>query len=236
MNDTPANQPALAKVWFVTGTDTDVGKTVASCALLQAFSSASYRVAGYKPIASGSQITSSGLRNSDALALQRYSSVSLTYPEVNPLTLLEPTSPHIASRLEQRPIVVEQLSAGLTHLKQKADIVVVEGAGGWFTPLSDRQNLSDWVTQQQISVILVVGMKLGCINHALLTQQALLSAGVHFSGWIANNIQAPNKHYSAYLETLKQRLTAPMIGEIPYLTEPEEHSALQQYVDISTLA
>ncbi|MDR0806945.1 MAG: dethiobiotin synthase [Enterobacteriaceae bacterium] len=222
-------------VWFITGTDTDAGKTIAARALLQAFSATHCRVAGYKPVASGSQLTAEGLRNSDALALQYHSSVKLAYQEVNPLTLQEPTSPHIASQLEHKPIKMEVLSAGLNQLKQKSDIVIVEGAGGWFTPLNESQFFSDWVIQQQPDVILVVGMKLGCINHALLTQQALLNAGVHFSGWIANAVQPQNQHYDDYLATLRKNLTAPMIGEIPYLPDLCSSTALGQYIDLLRL-
>ena len=163
----------MSKRYFVTGTDTEVGKTVASCALLQAAKAVGYRTAGYKPVASGSEKTPEGLRNSDALALQRNSSLQLDYATVNPYTFAEPTSPHIISAQEGRPIESLVMSAGLRALEQQADWVLVEGAGGWFTPLSDTFTFADWVTQEQLPVILVVGVKLGCINHAMLTAQAI---------------------------------------------------------------
>lgn len=208
----------MSKRWFVTGTDTEVGKTVASCALLQAAQAAGYRCAGYKPVASGCEITPEGIRNEDALALQRYSAVRLPYDVVNPLAFVEPTSPHIISAVEQRPITAQQLSAGLDAVAQQADWVLTEGAGGWFTPLSDTLTFADWVQQMQMPVILVVGVKLGCINHALLTALAVQSAGLPLAGWIANAIQPPGKRHQEYLATLTRRIPAPLLGEIPHLT------------------
>jgi len=204
--------------WFITGTDTEVGKTVATCALLQAARKAGLRTAGYKPVASGCEITPDGIRNSDALALQRNSSVPLQYSQVNPLAFIEPTSPHIVSATENRPIHFSTLSAGLRELEQQAEWIAVEGAGGWFTPLSTRQTYADWVVSEQLPVILVVGIKLGCINHALLTAAAIRMNGLRLAGWIANNIAPPGQHHQAYLDTLHQRLHAPCLGEIPYLS------------------
>src|SRR5690606_20904302 len=129
--------------------------------------------AGYKPVASGSEMTAQGLRNTDALALQRNSTLPLDYAAVNPYTFAEPTSPHIISADEGRPIAFSVLSDGLRALERQADWVLVEGAGGWFTPLSDELTFADWVQREQLPVILVVGVKLGCINHAMLTAQAV---------------------------------------------------------------
>ncbi|QDX97945.1 ATP-dependent dethiobiotin synthetase BioD [Pectobacterium carotovorum subsp. carotovorum] len=221
--------------WFVTGTDTEVGKTVASTALLQAANQAGYRTAGYKPVASGCEMTADGIRNSDALALQANSSVRLDYQAVNPLAFMEPTSPHIISAVEQRPIPLSRLSAGLRALETQADWLLVEGAGGWFTPLSEQETFADWVVQEQLPVILVVGIKLGCINHAMLTAHAIQHAGLHLAGWIANDITPPGKWHQPYLQTLQQRLRAPMLGEIPYLSDHQQHN-LGQYIDIGLLA
>lgn len=206
--------------WFITATDTDAGKTVAACALLQACVKEGYRAIGYKPVASGAYPTDGGLRNDDGVRLWQNASPRLRYEEVNPLLFKEATSPHLAAELEEREIELGQLSLGLSRLASRYDAVVVEGAGGWFTPLNSRECLSDWVIQEGLGVILVVNMRLGCINHALLTQQAVLGAGLPLAGWIANRT-APNPHQeAAYLETLKQRLNAPMVGDIPYLAEP----------------
>ncbi len=205
--------------WFITGTDTEVGKTVASGALLQAASAAGYRTAGYKPVASGCEQTLAGVRNSDALALQRYSSVALRYDQVNPLAFIEPTSPNIVSAEEGRPITFETLSQGLRALEAQAEWVLVEGAGGWYTPLSETQTYADWVAQEQLPVILVVGVKLGCINHAMLTADAVQARSLKLAGWIANCIEPPGKRHQVYMTALKQRIPAPFLGEIPWLPD-----------------
>ncbi|EHD20911.1 MULTISPECIES: dethiobiotin synthase [Brenneria] len=224
----------MIKRWFVTGTDTEVGKTIASCALLQAANGAGYRTAGYKPVASGCEITPQGARNGDALLLQANSGVRLDYQQVNPLAFIEPTSPHIASAAERRPIHLSALSAGLRALEQQADWLLVEGAGGWFTPLSGQETFADWVAREQLPVILVVGIKLGCINHALLTAGAIRQAGSTLGGWIANGVEAPGKRHQEYLLSLRQRLPAPMLGEIPHLALPQSQN-LGRYIDLSRL-
>lgn len=226
----------MIKRWFVTGTDTEVGKTVASCALLQAAEKAGYRTAGYKPVASGSEMTPQGIRNSDAQALLQNSSVSLSYEQVNPMAFLEPTSPHIISAAEQRPIELSRLSAGLHDLSQVANWVQVEGAGGWFTPLSDTTTFADWVIAEQLPVILVVGVKLGCINHAMLTAHAVKHAGLSLAGWIANDVQPAGKRHLEYIATLRKVLPAPMLGEIPWLADITDNTPLGSYLDLSQLA
>lgn len=221
--------------YYVTGTDTEVGKTVASTALLQAAGLLGRRTAGYKPVASGSEMTADGLRNSDALALQRNSVVPLDYDAVNPYTFAEPTSPHIVSADEQRPIEASVLSAGLRSLEAQADWVLVEGAGGWFTPLSPTLTLADWVKMEQLPVILVVGVKLGCINHAVLTAQAVQQAGLRLAGWIANDVTPPGRRHAEYLSTLQRMLPAPMLGEIPWLGDAVESQTLGQYLSLNAL-
>jgi len=221
--------------WFITGTDTEVGKTVASCALLQAAVNAGYHAVGYKPVASGSQMTTEGIRNDDALALQRASSLKLPYEAINPLAFIEPTSPHIISAHEQRPIHFSVMSEGLARLAAQSDWVQVEGAGGWFTPLSDTTTFADWVREEQLPVILVVGIKLGCINHALLTAQAVQAAGLPLAGWIANDIQPQGKWHTEYLATLKQRISAPLLGEIPWFEDLAVTANLGDYLNPALL-
>lgn len=225
----------MTERFYVTGTDTEVGKTVASTALLQAARLLGRRAVGYKPVASGSEMTEEGLRNSDALALQRNSALPLRYEEVNPYTFAEPTSPHIVSADEQRPIEASVLSAGLRALEAQADWVLVEGAGGWFTPLSPTLTLADWVRDEQLPVILVVGVKLGCINHAVLTAQAVQQAGLRLAGWIANDVLPPGRRHAEYLSTLQRMLPAPLLGEIPWLGESVDERLLGGYLDLSLL-
>ncbi|QBJ08407.1 dethiobiotin synthase [Rahnella aceris] len=224
----------MKQKYFITGTDTEVGKTVATTAFLQAAAQAGYKTAGYKPVASGSEMTGEGPRNSDALALQAYSTVGLRYDEVNPCTFIEPTSPHIVSELEKRPIDPRVLSDGLRHLEPLADWVVVEGAGGWYTPLTADYTFADWVIAEQLPVVLVVGMRLGCINHAVLTAQAITQSGLHLAGWIANDVQETGKHHQAYMDTLTRMLPAPLLGEIPYLSAGTDVN-LGQYLHLNRL-
>lgn len=221
--------------FFVTGTDTEVGKTVASTALLQAATALGFTTAGYKPVASGSDMTPDGLRNSDALALQHNSSLALAYDAVNPYTFAEPTSPHIISADEQRPIDFSVLSAGLRSLEQQADWLLVEGAGGWFTPLSSTQTFADWVTGEQLPVILVVGVKLGCINHAMLTAQAVQQAGLPLVGWIANDVVPPGKRHAEYMASLTRLIPAPLLGEIPWLGESGDTANVGRYLSLNAL-
>ncbi|HEM6742640.1 dethiobiotin synthase [Citrobacter farmeri] len=225
----------MTKRYFVTGTDTEVGKTVASCALLQAARSLGYRTAGYKPVASGSEMTPEGLRNSDALALQRNSGLALEYAAVNPYTFAEPTSPHIISADEGKPIRADVLSDGLRALDAQAEWLLVEGAGGWFTPLAEDYTFADWVQRERLPVILVVGVKLGCINHAMLTAQAVEQAGLLLAGWVANDVTPPGKRHPEYMATLQRVIPAPLLGEIPWLAAGAENAATGQYLDLSLL-
>lgn len=220
--------------WFITGTDTEVGKTLASCALLEAAKGAGHRCAGYKPVAAGCERTAEGLRNEDALRLLAHSAIKLDYAEVNPVALAEPTSPHIASAAEGHPIDLAGLSAGLHQLQKRADWIVVEGAGGWFTPLTEDFTLADWVIAERLPVILVVGIKLGCINHALLTAAAIAQAGLPLAGWIANDVLPPGPRHAEYLASLAVRLNAPWLGEIPHLPWPRKVSG--DWLDLSKLS
>ncbi|HCT4930910.1 dethiobiotin synthase [Morganella morganii] len=210
----------LKNNWFLTGTDTDAGKTVVSCALLQTARNAGFRCAGYKPVASGSEMTEDGLRNSDALALWRHTVPPVSYAQINPYTFAEPTSPHIVSELTQTPLEFEVMTDGLHALNQQADWVLTEGAGGWFTPLSATQTYADWAAHVGMPVILVVGVKLGCINHALLTVMAIQQAGLPLAGWVANEVTPPGLRQQAYLATLSNLIPAPCMGVLPHLPDP----------------
>lgn len=224
----------MAKAWFLTGTDTEVGKTVVSHALLQCAAKQGYKTVGYKPVASGSEWQTQGLRNSDALTLQQASTVNVEYQKVNPYCFEEATSPHIVSQITQQAIDFKVMSAGLSHLKQQADWVLVEGAGGWFTPLSATDFFADWVIAEKLPVILTVGIKLGCINHALLTQQAIMQVGLTLVGWVANEIEPAGKYQQAYLATLIEHIQAPFLGKIPYLDDAKVHD-FTPYLDLSYL-
>ncbi|EOG1984635.1 TPA: dethiobiotin synthase [Proteus mirabilis] len=225
----------MAKTWFLTGTDTEVGKTVVSSALLQCATQQGYQTAGYKPVASGSEWLPEGLRNSDALTLQQFSRVPLAYQQVNPYCFETPTSPHIVSEETKQPIDFQVMSKGLSYLQQRADWVLVEGAGGWFTPLSANQFFADWVIEEKLPVILTVGIKLGCINHALLTQQAIWQSGLTLAGWVANEVEPAGQYQQQYLATLMAHIKAPLLGKIPYLTQDIKQHNFTSYLDLSYL-
>ncbi|ALB55067.1 dethiobiotin synthase [Cronobacter universalis] len=220
----------MLKRVFITGTDTAVGKTVVSRALLQALAATGKRVVGYKPVAKGSKITPEGLRNKDALVLQSVSTLTLPYEAINPIAFSEEES----SVAHSCAINYSLLSNGLAQLCEQADHVVVEGTGGWRSLMNDLRPLSDWVVQEQLPVLMVVGIQEGCLNHALLTAQAIASDGLPLVGWVANRINPGLAHYAEIIEVLSQKLPAPLIGELPYLPRAEQRD-LAKWVDVTRL-
>lgn len=222
---------AQPKTFFITGTDTDVGKTICSKALLQAANKQKLLTLAYKPIAAGCHQTESGLRNDDALILRENSSIDVPYHAVNPIAFQLPIAPHIAAELQDDPIDLDLISQGLHDLQQKnADFIIVEGAGGWRLPLNNQQMFSDWVVKHKLPVILVVGMKLGCLNHAILTYESILNDGLDVVGWIANQLQTDMPYYEQNIQLLSEKIDAPMIAEIPYLSDIDE-ADLAQFVN-----
>jgi len=221
----------MSQTYFITGTDTDVGKTLCCAALLQAAQQQGLSTLAYKPIAAGCDATQTGLRNEDALILQKNSTLKVDYALVNPIAYQDPIAPHIAATLEERPIELGVVTTGLQQLQSlSTDLLIVEGAGGWHLPINDKQLLSQWVIEQKLPVILVVGMKLGCLNHAMLTYQALISDGVPVAGWIANQLATEMPFYQQNLDWLKQKIAPPLIAELPTLDCPDSND-LAQYVD-----
>ncbi|MCC1496699.1 dethiobiotin synthase [Alcanivorax sp. 1008] len=199
--------------FFVTGTDTEIGKTWVSCRLLERAQAQGLSCYGLKPIAAGCEDTADGPRNEDALALMASSSVKLNYDQVNPVALKAAIAPHIAAQDEQRTVTAERLAGYLrgTLMSHKADLVLVEGAGGWRVPLSYREALSSLPHIMQLPVILVVGMKLGCINHALLTAEAIQRDGLQLYGWVANDLGKPMERLEENVATLEALIPAPRI-------------------------
>lgn len=216
--------------FFITGTDTVVGKTVVSRALLQALAASGKSVVGYKPVAKGSKETPEGLRNKDALVLQSVSSIELPYEAINPIALSEEES----SVSHNSPINYSLLSDGLQRLTGQVDHVVVEGTGGWRSLMNDLRPLSEWVVQEQLPVLMVVGIQEGCINHALLTAQAIANDGLPLIGWVANRINPGLAHYAEIIDVLSKKLPAPLVGELPYLPRAEQRD-LTSYIDLSRL-
>jgi len=225
----------MTKTFFITGTDTEVGKTVSTVALLRAANKLGLLTAAYKPVASGCDLMEEGLCNQDVVMLQKNTSLRLAYEELVGYCFEPHIAPHIASEESGVPIEMGVLSDGLKRLKETdADMIFVEGAGGWRLPVGHGHFLSDWVRHENLPVILVVGAKLGCLNHAMLTCEAIQHDRLNIAGWCVNRIHPGMSHYKANLETLKSLLPAPFLGEIPYLARPFE-SDLGQYLDLSPL-
>ncbi|MPW35473.1 dethiobiotin synthase [Vibrio sp. B1Z05] len=224
----------MKKTFFVAGTDTDVGKTVVSRGLLQAFKARGLSTIGYKPIAAGCEETEQGLRNSDALYLQAAATVDLPYEEVNPVALLTPASPHIAAEIDNTEIDTEFLSQKLYQHQQNADVVLVEGAGGWRVPISADRYLSQWAVAEKLPVILVVGVKLGCLNHAVLTAEAIRNDGLEVVGWVANRINPCEEHYQDIIAFLEAQIGAPKVGEIPYMRSVKKKD-ISEYINLDAI-
>jgi len=207
--------------FFIAGTDTGVGKTHSTCALLYALRDMGLNACGMKPVASGCVETAEGLRNDDALALQAASSAPMPYEWINPLALREPLSPHLAAARDGVEIRLATLRDAFERLSDIHDIVLVEGVGGWMVPLSRGLMASDIARQWQLPVILVVGVRLGCLNHALLSARAIATDGCRLVGWIGNLIDPEMAAVEDNLATLRQLLPAPCLGVLPYGVPPQ---------------
>jgi dethiobiotin synthetase len=198
---------------FVTGTDTDVGKTLVSCALLLLLRNQFERVVGMKPVAAG---------GTDAVALRAASSVQVPPDLDNPYPLAQPVSPHLAAQAEGVHIDVATLTQRYRQLVGLADAVVVEGAGGFHVPLNQTQTGADLAVALNLPVLLVVGLRLGCLNHALLTQEAVLARGLPLAGWVANRLDPHMQAQDDNIATLRARLQAPLWADIAYLGQAPE--------------
>jgi dethiobiotin synthetase len=222
----------MRKTWFVTGTDTEVGKTAVSCGLLIAAAREGLRTAAIKPVAAGCD--DSG-RNEDALQLMAAMTEDLDYRQVNPVALDAAIAPHIAAELEGRRLQASRL-AGMCRgvMSGTADFILIEGAGGWRVPINSRETLADVAVELQLGVILVVGMRLGCINHALLTAEAIQRDGLVLAGWVANQPGTSMNRYRENLDTLCERLSAPLLGEIPVL-DPWSSERAADYLSLEGL-
>jgi dethiobiotin synthetase len=207
---------ALARGVFIAGTDTEVGKTRIAVALVRALADAGLKVAAMKPVAAGAIETPDGLRNADALDLIAAANVQATYGTVNPFCLAEPTSPHIAARSAGIRIDRAVIEREYSKLAADADLVVVEGAGGWLAPISDTETMQDVARALNLPIILVVGLRLGCLNHALLTAQAVRAAGLTLAGWVANHIEPRFAHAKDNVALLEHRLPAPLLESVAF--------------------
>ena len=203
--------------YFITGTDTDVGKTWISLGIIEALKQHGRRVGVMKPISAGCKTTPAGLRNDDALLLQQQSNVNLAYDDINPYAYEAAIAPHIAANNLDTRIDIETIYQTFKCIREKSDYVIVEGAGGWLVPLNDFQTMADLAKRLQLPVILTIGMRLGCLNHALLSVESIRASGLPLAGWVANQIDANMNNVSENIQTLIERIDAPLLAHIPYL-------------------
>ncbi|MGH8297283.1 MAG: dethiobiotin synthase [Steroidobacteraceae bacterium] len=217
--------------FFVTGTDTGVGKTLVAAALTRALVARGLRVAVMKPVASGSDPTPDGLRNSDALTLIDAANVKAPYEAVNPYCFLPPISPHIAAREAGVSIDLALLRSRFDSLAAACDCIIVEGAGGWLAPLSDSTAMADLAAALSLPVLLVVGLRLGCLNHALLTRDSIAAGGAAFAGWIASAVDPQFERAAENLATLTARLGAPPLAHVPFLAQNQGAADLYAVAD-----
>jgi dethiobiotin synthetase len=213
----------VKKRFFVTGVDTDAGKTYVTVGLLKAAKRAGLKSIGLKPIAAGADRVDGNLRNDDALLIQQASSVKLAYEQVNSVVLEEAVAPHIAAMKEGRLVTASRLEGYIKGaLLTPHELALVEGAGGWRVPLNDREMLSDVAKALDFPIILVVNMKLGCLNHALLTAEAIARDGLTLAGWIANTGPEIMPCYDENVATLSSMLSAPLLGALPWCKNDED--------------
>ncbi|MDB4261047.1 dethiobiotin synthase [Porticoccaceae bacterium] len=216
----------MAKQWlFITGTDTDVGKTVVACGFLAAANQQGLRTAAIKPVAAGCEVTEQGMTNSDALQLQAAASHKLSYQQINPVALEPAIAPHIAAAEAGVRMSASRLVGycrGVSLLP--VDMVIIEGAGGWRVPINSRETLADVAQELECAVIVVVGMRLGCLNHALLTMEAIRRDGLQIAGWVANILDTEMPRLQENIDTLKQSINETCLGIVPRLDDlsPEQ--------------
>jgi len=211
----------MTRGWFVTGTDTGIGKSLASATLLHSLRAGGNRAVGMKPLASGCESTPDGWRNEDALALQAASDPRPAYDDVNPFALPNPLAPELAAADAGIRVTLAPIVSAFQRLSSQADAVVVEGVGGWAAPLSADLDQVDLVRALDLPVVMVVGLRLGCINHARLTARAIEHDGLRLAGWIANDIDPAMARADDNFELLKQRLPVKCWGRLPFREMPD---------------
>ena len=206
----------MQKDIFIAGTDTGVGKTVVTAAILHALQKQGKTTIGMKPIASGCQVTPGGLRNEDAECLIQHSSIEMPYSVVNPFAFEPAIAPHLAAQISQTDIDLQVIDEHYQTISAACDHAIVEGVGGWLVPINSRYNMADLVRLLDLRVVLVVGMRLGCINHALLSYQAIVDCGLYCEGWVANIIDSDMDYVGENIIAIRSRINAPLIGMLAY--------------------
>jgi dethiobiotin synthetase len=214
-----------ARSFFVTGTDTGVGKTLVTAALLRRLREAGLKIAGMKPIAAGSVAGPEGPANDDALLLQAESTLRHPYAVVNPILFEPAIAPHIAADEAGVAIDTSRIQAAHETLAASVDVVLAEGAGGFLVPLDARRSCAEIPALLGMDVILVVGLRLGCLNHALLTAEAIAARGLALAGWVGNHVDPGFARFDANVATLEARIPAPCLGLVPHQAQPDVATA-----------
>jgi len=205
-----------AKVYFITGTDTSVGKTRVTAGLLAAGRAEGLKVAGMKPVASGAELRADGPVSADALMIAAASGQATPYKKLNPYCLIDPISPHIAADRQQIQIEIAKIAEIARQIAARHDLLLIEGAGGWYTPISATESMADLALRLRADVVLVVALRLGCLNHARLTREAIERGGARIAGWIANRTDAHFTACAENLATLERLLAAPPLAVVPH--------------------
>ncbi|WP_347261891.1 dethiobiotin synthase [Rudaea sp.] len=225
----------MSRAVYITGTDTGAGKSVAAATLLAALNANGVRTVGMKPVASGCERTAAGLRNADAELLIAHSAGAPAYANVNPYAFADPIAPHLAAAKAGIEIDLTRIDAAFAALSTNAQFAVVEGVGGWMAPLGPRLMQADLVRALHLPVILVVGLRLGCLNHALLSARAIRADGAELAGWIASGVDTQMARREDNLATLRERLGAPCLGVLPYAAAPDPAVLAPHLVAASSL-
>jgi dethiobiotin synthetase len=220
--------------YFVTGTDTNVGKTLVSAALIHSLARNGLKVAGMKPVAAGAELRDGKLWNEDVALLSGEANVTLPTHLIAPYLFKEAAAPHVAAALEDQQINPDTIFTAFEQIRAQTEAVIVEGAGGFCVPLTPQIDLADIAARLQLDVILVVGLRLGCLNHAFLTVEAIAARGLRLAGWVVNQIDPAMPHQAANIEALRERLPAPCLGSLPWMSVPSTALAADK-LDFSPL-
>ena len=220
--------------YFVTGTDTNVGKTLVSAALIHSLAMNGLKVAGMKPVAAGAELRDGQLWNDDVELLRGEANVNVPTHLIAPYLFKEAAAPHVAAALEDQQINPATIFTAFEQIRAQTEAVIVEGVGGFCVPLTPQTDTADIAARLQLDVILVVGLRLGCLNHALLTAEAIAARGLRLAGWVVNQIDPAMPHQAANIEALRERLSAPCLGSLPWMPVPSAALAADK-LDFSPL-